>query len=218
MTGQGDTNAIREGIQGSINSFAQEPIETINYVSAHDNLTLLDKITLTLPNADKELQHRALTLATAIPLLSQGVPFLEGGPEMGRTKGGNHNSYNAGDEANQFDWQRMGSWENTARTVKALIELRRTESAFRHTTAEAIRKNLTFLPSPEGTVAYRLKANDGDLIVLLNGTRQDHSMPLPAGNWSLRLATDGVFTMQAFWNNQFPSPALTAVVLKDSRE
>lgn len=218
MTGQGDTNAIREGVQGSINSFAQEPIETINYVSAHDNLTLLDKITLTLPDADKELQHRALTLATAIPLLSQGVPFLEGGPEMGRTKGGNHNSYNAGDEANQYDWKRMGEWENTARTVKALIEIRKSEPAFRHTTAEAIRKNLTFLPSPEGTVAYRLKSKDGDLIVLLNGTRQDHSMPLPAGNWSLRLATDGVFTMQAFWNNQFPAPALTAVVLKESQE
>lgn len=36
--------AVAEGLMGSIHDFAQEPSETVNYVTVHDNLNLWDKI------------------------------------------------------------------------------------------------------------------------------------------------------------------------------
>ena len=51
--GQGsDAAGIERGVAGSIDDFAAEPTETINYVDAHDNLTLWDKLTLADPRRE----------------------------------------------------------------------------------------------------------------------------------------------------------------------
>ena len=39
-----DKPAVIRGIEGSINDFADDPTETINYISAHDNYTWWDKL------------------------------------------------------------------------------------------------------------------------------------------------------------------------------
>lgn len=41
---QGKEGAIAEGVKGSVDDFASSPSETINYVTAHDNLDLWDKV------------------------------------------------------------------------------------------------------------------------------------------------------------------------------
>src|SRR5205085_820020 len=38
-------------------------------------------------------------------LLSQGIPMLLGGDEMGRTQGGNNNAYCQDNEVSWFDWE-----------------------------------------------------------------------------------------------------------------
>ncbi|GIP23458.1 type I pullulanase [Paenibacillus sp. J22TS3] len=43
----GKEGDIATGVQGSIHTFAASPVETINYVTAHDNLILWDKILIT---------------------------------------------------------------------------------------------------------------------------------------------------------------------------
>jgi pullulanase len=77
-------------------------------------------------------------------LLSAGVPFLEGGAEMGRTKGGNHNSYDAGDQVNQYDWRRgrIPYFQETAEYTKGLIEIRRAHPALRMAKAEQVEKHV----------------------------------------------------------------------------
>ena len=67
----------------------------------------MDKITLSNPGETEADRVKMDELAQTVILTCQGVAFLQGGEEMLRTKGGNSNSYNAGDEANQFD--RRGS-------------------------------------------------------------------------------------------------------------
>ena len=87
---------------GASGPWATEAAQSINYVSAHDNNTLYDKLIATLPDADEETIKLMQKQANAIILTAQGVPFLHAGVEMMRTKDGDHNSYNASDEVNQF--------------------------------------------------------------------------------------------------------------------
>ncbi len=94
-------------------AFAAEAIETINYVSAHDGYSLFDAIQAKAPyqangrnpmTATSEDRQRMQQMALAIPMLSQGVPFIEAGSELLRTKNGDQDSYNSGDYFNRVDW------------------------------------------------------------------------------------------------------------------
>ncbi len=199
MGGLTSLTSIKKGIVGSINygdnisDFTDSPLETINYISAHDNLTLWDKLDKTMTDAPGSLKARAVQLGGAIVLTSQGVPFLEGGVEIGRTKGGNNNSYNAGDGANKYDWTRAASFKPVENYYKGLIAIRKAHPAFKMSSADMIRKHLKFLPDsslPNGVVAYTLDgaaAKDSwkRIVVILHGTKNEQTMQLPAGTWNI---------------------------------
>ncbi len=199
MGGLTSLTAIKKGIVGSINydgslsDFTDSPLETINYISAHDNLTLWDKMDKAMPGASIALKARAVQLGGAIVLTSQGVPFLEGGVEIGRTKGGNNNSYNAGDGANKFDWNRATQFPDVQKYYQGLIAIRKAHPAFKMSSSEQIRKHLKFLSDsslPNGVVAYTLDgaaAKDSwkKIVVILHGTRGEQTMALPAGTWNI---------------------------------
>ncbi|HYF92816.1 MAG TPA: type I pullulanase [Symbiobacteriaceae bacterium] len=188
---------IMRGVVGSIaynhwiEDFCQEPGETVNYASAHDNLSLWDKIAKSNPADSEEERIRMDLLAQAIVLTCQGVPFLHGGEEMLRTKGGNHNSYNAPDWVNQLDWSRKARYSHVFQYYKRLIALRRAHSAFRLPTAEQIRRHLSFLDElPANTVAFRLKEHAGgdpwrEIIVIYNPNRHEVPVTLPGGAWNV---------------------------------
>ncbi|MFP3325947.1 type I pullulanase, partial [Planococcus sp. SIMBA_160] len=79
-------------------------------------------------DAIKKHMHR---LAHGMVLTAQGLAFIDGGADVARTKGGNHNSYNAGDAVDAFDWQRKRDFFDTRRYFAGLIHLRREHPAFR---------------------------------------------------------------------------------------
>jgi pullulanase len=60
------------------------PNETVNYVSAHDDACLWDKLVMTT-HADEETLIKLDLLANAIILTSQGIPFIHAGDDFGRT-------------------------------------------------------------------------------------------------------------------------------------
>ncbi|MEZ5162379.1 MAG: hypothetical protein R2688_01255 [Fimbriimonadaceae bacterium] len=105
---------------------ADHPSETINYVSAsHDNLTLRDKIARAVPDADKATIDKMVNLAHALVMLSEGSVRIEGGAEMGRTKGESLNSYNAGDEVNAFRWDLAPQFEDTHDSERVDLHVRK---------------------------------------------------------------------------------------------
>ena len=191
---------IAKGVVASIHysdglsGFAQEPGECVNYVSCHDNLTLWDKIGRS--NAfDSEHDRISMDLlAQAIVLTSQGIPFLEGGAELLRTKRGNHNSYRAGDKVNQFEWRRKHEFREVFDYYRGLIELRRAHPAFRMTDAEQVRSALKFIPGPPKVVMFELDGNEcgdewGLIVVIYNANRHDVEIALPTqGEWSIVVA------------------------------
>ncbi|CAN6460585.1 unnamed protein product [Victoria cruziana] len=86
-------------------AYALCPTETVNYVSAHDNETLFDAISL---KASMEIsvgeRCRINHLATSLVALSQGIPFFHSGDEMLRSKSLDRDSYNSGDWFNRLDF------------------------------------------------------------------------------------------------------------------
>lgn len=90
--------------------YATDPADIINYVSKHDNEAIWDKLQLELHNAgvDLSLENRVRvnSIALAIPLLSQGIPFLQMGDDLLRSKSLDRNSYDAGDWFNFVDFSK----------------------------------------------------------------------------------------------------------------
>ncbi len=195
---------IAKGVVASIpysdqlSGFAAEPGECVNYVSCHDNLTLWDKIARSCPSESEEDRISMDLLAQAIVLTSQGIPFLEGGAELLRTKRGNRNSYRAGDRVNQFEWSRKSKYREVFDYYRGLIELRRAHPAFRMASAEQVRAGLRFLPGPPNAVLFELDGGvSGDswesIVVIYNANRHDVDVALPgraawtvvvAGRWA----------------------------------
>ncbi|PIN04745.1 1,4-alpha-glucan branching enzyme/starch branching enzyme II [Handroanthus impetiginosus] len=86
-------------------AYASSPVETVNYVSAHDNETLFDIVSLkTLVNISVDARCRMNHLATSIIALCQGIPFFHAGDEILRSKSLDRDSYNSGDWFNRLDF------------------------------------------------------------------------------------------------------------------
>jgi pullulanase len=197
MGGLSSSTALKKGIVGGfaysneLSDFTDSPLETINYISAHDNLSFWDKLEKSMPNAEPALRARSVNLAHAMVLLSQGIPFLEGGVEMGRSKGGIRDSYNAGDAVNRYDWDRATKFSNTLEYYKGMIAIRRAHPAFRLSNPDDVRKALKFLPDnavPVNVIAYTLEHNKDawkNILVVLNGSQNPSEMALPAGDWKI---------------------------------
>ena len=187
-------DAVMRGIRGSVDDFTDGPLETLNYVSCHDNHTLWDRIDLSLKEETQENKERMARLANALVLTSQGVPFLHAGEEFLRTKKGEENSYNLPDEINRLDWSRKKEKLGVFNYYKDLIALRREHPAFRLTTAAAVREDLKFYEEiglkvePPG-IAYLLygdRAGDSweRILVLVNPEKTPRSFALPMGKWT----------------------------------
>jgi pullulanase len=192
-TGSGsgdDLNAIKNGVVGSINDFTASPSETINYVTSHDNMTLWDKIAVSNASDSEADRIKMDELAQAVVLTSQGIPFMQGGEEMLRTKGGNDNSYSAGDEVNQFDWSRKAQYKDVFNYYAGLIDLRTSHPAFRMTTAEQINQHLQYLNAPANSVAFELTDHANrdtwkKIVVVYNSGKDSQTVTLPSGKWKI---------------------------------
>ncbi|QSX41131.1 alpha-1,6-glucosidase domain-containing protein [Shewanella cyperi] len=91
-------------------AYATDPADIINYVSKHDNETLWDKLQYSLPvGMSLEDRVRAQNIAATVPLLSQGIPFLQLGGDMLRSKSMDRNSYDSGDWFNYVDFTQSGN-------------------------------------------------------------------------------------------------------------
>lgn len=191
---------VKRGIEGSINDFTSSPLETINYVSCHDNHTLWDRITLT-EGVSKDVNEQIAMdkLANAVILTSQGIVFLHAGEDFLRTKYGEHNSYNLGDHINEISWKRKERFFDVFEYYKSMIAMRKEHPAFRMKTAQEVKDNLKFyenlgLEIKEPLIAYTLNGTAvGDrweeIVVIINPLTTHESVVLPQGEYII--ASDG---------------------------
>ncbi len=156
----------------------------INYMSAHDNNTLWDKLLLSNPEHSDDQRNKMNNLGAAIILISKGTPFWQAGEEMLRTKDGDENSYKSSDAINNIDWSvlKEGSREYaTMLYYKGLIQLRKSYSIFTDPAAKILSAEV--LGSGILSVTFD-DGNGGQALVLIN----PHNTNLPcqlSGEWNL---------------------------------
>jgi len=167
--------SIVRGVMGSIHDFTSEANESVNYVTAHDNLNLWDKICFSLGEKKQILSpHHMLEngrdifdadavkstlLANGIILTSQGIPFFQAGDEMLRSKYGDHNSYASPDDINKIRWKNAYLYRKVIDYYAGLIRLRKEHPAFRQTLRSGIEKTLEILHAQDMGVSFILKEN-----------------------------------------------------------
>ncbi|MEE0725852.1 MAG: type I pullulanase, partial [Clostridium saudiense] len=129
----------KENIVYSNEFWANEPYQTINYASAHDNYTLWDKLQISTPNCTEEELIAMNKLIAGIILTSQGISFVHAGEEMARTKEDEEgklveNSFESSDKVNKIYWDRKVKYKDLFEYYKGLISLRKEYKAFRMNT------------------------------------------------------------------------------------
>ena len=188
ITNGNGVSDLKKGIVGSTSwNWGNTSSQSINYISAHDNLTLYDKLLKANGQTSYSigLDYQA-RLGNSIVLLSQGVPFLHAGVDFLRTKGGNHNSYNASDSVNQLNWIRKSLYSDSFEYYKGMIELRKTYESFKMIQPSDILSNLTFLSTPQfGLVGYNLTKNNENILIYHNSANRHNEITLPSGAWKL---------------------------------
>jgi isoamylase len=138
----------------------RRPYASINFVTAHDGFTLRDLVSydekhneangedngdgenhnlshnygVEGPTDDVEIRRiraRQRRNIMATLLLSQGVPMILSGDEMGRTQGGNNNAYCQDNEISWLDWELSVLDRNFLAFVRRMIRLRKGHPVFR---------------------------------------------------------------------------------------
>jgi glycogen operon protein len=136
----------------------RKPYASVNFVTAHDGFTLRDLVSYNdkhneangAGNTDGESHNRSWNCGIEGPtddpgiealrarqrrnfittlLLSQGIPMVLGGDELGRTQLGNNNAYCQDNELSWVDWERVDV--RLLEFTRCLIELQAEHPVFR---------------------------------------------------------------------------------------
>jgi glycogen operon protein len=222
----------------------RKPTASINLITAHDGFTLHDLVSYderhnhanAEDNGDGHHDNRSWNSGVEGPtddpavldirarrtrsmlvtlLLSQGVPMLLGGDEIGRTQRGNNNAYNQDNELSWFDWEAADF--DLSGFVGRLTRLRSEHPTFRRTawlhehaaeghdlvgwfTSDGTEMSVDDWNDPAGhSVALHLAGRvvhcergtvtDDDVLLLFNGSMDARTFHLPesigADGWAV---------------------------------
>lgn len=209
--------------------WCKTPTQTVNYASCHDNLTLMDRIARGTPGAAREDRIKMNNLAAAIYMTSQGIPFLQAGEEMLRTKvksdgGFDENSYASSDGINSLKWSTLDEEEyaNVYEYYKGLIAFRKAHGALRLTSAEEVREHVIPVDGLEANVtAFTVKGGVNgetaeEMVVIFNPNAAETEVKLPEGTWNVcingeQAGTDTIETITAGTAKVSPISAMVLV-------
>ena len=148
-----NTSGGRATTASALGGYAKDPADIINYVSKHDNETLWDQLNYVLPESlTLHERVRAQNASMGITLLSQGIPFLQMGGDMLRSKSMDRDSYDSGDwfnyvdftmqtnnwnvglplaEKNEARWSEMGQFVSSPERAASMTEIELAAEVFK---------------------------------------------------------------------------------------
>lgn len=168
-----------------------QPGQSVNYIESHDNHTLWDKLKICDPDQDEAILKKQHRLATSMVLLAQGIPFLHSGQEFFRSKKGVGNSYRSPDEINWLDWDLRDANMDNVEYIKGIMDIRKSNEAFRLPDNEQIRRHMVFSTLPAPLVGYLLKEIKQrglweKILVFINPSMDQHLVELTEDTkWSV---------------------------------
>lgn len=186
----GLVRALRQRVQGSPDLLGPDgAVRSLNFITAHDGLTLHD---LTIRTDDRHhawdcgpaLRLQQLQHYFAILLLSAGVPMWVMGDEFGRTQQGHDNPYDIDGPISWVDWSSAAQWPELTRFVRELTALRA-----RHRPARFTFHGVGALPDL-GWHSHSLAWCSGDLYVMSNSWWEPLTFEVQQpGEWRVALAS-----------------------------
>jgi len=160
-------------------------------------MSLYDRLTQSTPDSTVEDRIRMNNLAAAICMTSQGVPFLQAGEEMLRSKplpdgSFDHNSYSSPDSVNSLKWNDLNeeAYLNVYRYYQGLIAFRKAHPALRMTSAEDVTSHIENLTGLDFNVTgFRIlpgaNGEDEEFVVVFNPRSETTKVTLPEGKWNI---------------------------------
>ena len=124
-------------------------------------------------------------LAASIIMFSFGVPFFLAGEEGGRTKLGEHNSYNLPKSLNMINWERMYLFKELISYYKKIIKIRKKLNNFYQLNRV---KYYNIYDLPKGIVGFFIQRITygvfKEIIIIFNSTESDYIYSInKKGNW-----------------------------------
>ncbi len=159
---EGLVGELSQRIQGSPDLYATRgPTASINFITAHDGFTLMDLVSYNDKHNEangennndgandnnswncgwegetdnpwiNELRHRQIKNFATILMVSQGVPMIVMGDEVGRTQKGNNNTYCQDNDLNWLDWTLTEKNADLLRFFQQIIAFRHAHPALRN--------------------------------------------------------------------------------------
>lgn len=183
---------------GSAGTWCESPSQSINYASCHDNMTLFDRLQNSRPDASQEDLIKMNNLAAAIYMTAQGIPFMQAGEEMLRTKVTpdgtfDENSYSSGDEINSLKWDTLEdeTYMDVTEYYKGLIAFRKAHPVLRLTTAADVSEHVSIVDDTTGslTAFYLTGGLEGEtadaMYIVFNPDAEGKEITLPDGEWNV---------------------------------
>lgn len=162
--------------------------QTVQYVEAHDNLNLYDKLKKSLTNETEENLKKRVMLANSLVMFAHGMPFFELGQEFLRSKNGNANSYNAGDGDNSVKWDLVNKNSDAVEYFKELIKLRNEIPALRDSEYSDVNKNMHWIKSSDGINAFSVDSNNKTYVFIFNANSSESTVNIGKGKYHVRIA------------------------------
>ena len=226
----------------------RKPTASINFVTAHDGFTMADLVAYNDkhneangednrdgeshnrswnhgvegptddPDIDELRRRQRRNLMTTL-LLSQGVPMIAGGDEIGRTQGGNNNAYCQDNEVSWYDWHDVDEdfleWTSRVVAFRAEHPVFRRRRWFQGRKIRGIEDMAWFRPDGEEmsdedwdlgyassvgvfvngesiqtTDLFGARIVDDTFMVILNASELDIEWVLPDARWGARWIVD----------------------------
>ena len=208
--------------------WSKNPTQIVNYASCHDNLTLFDKLQSSKQQSSREDWIRMNNLAAAFYMTAQGIPFMQAGEEILRTKVKSDgtfesNSYSSSDAVNNIKWATLDDpeYKTELEYYKGLMELRRLHKAFRMSdTAQITEKVKPLTGLDKNVVAFDISGDvDGEIadriFVIFNPNVSETTVELPDGKWDVCVAGKkaGVSAIRSVDNGKVAVEPISAMVL-----
>jgi glycogen operon protein len=180
---------VRERVSGSYDLFVDGAASAVNFVTAHDGLTMHDLTTSTSDrhhawDCGDETRLQQLKNYFAMLLLSAGTPMWVMGDEFARTQQGHDNPYDVDGPQTWVDWQQASEWHGLTEFVSALVDLRLAHppADFRFYGAHG--------EVDESYGSHSIAWCATDLYVMVNAWRQPITFTVQQpGEWTTALAT-----------------------------
>ena len=214
--------AVLFGIQGGSgenDGWQVDNAMVVNYMSAHDNNTLWDKLAMSNPDDSVETRFAMNRLGITMLMISKGMVFFQAGEEMLRSKPMgdgkfDENSYKSSDEINNIRWNLIkdGSMEKEmSEYYKGLIKMRKSHSIFTDNNTEITGE---LIDNKNGRAYVTISdSNGGKALILINPTAENMTHELDSA-WSMicdgtKAGAEVIETV----NGEIAIPRYSAVVL-----